>query len=120
MSTTINPNYEGLFEQCATFRCGENVREGSLVTVTENGTVGPASSTSQFCGIARAVRNGMCSVQLHGYAALSYMGAPPNHGYCSILANDDAQSLIVMEGENARSILVLEVDGENFNCTVLL
>ena len=66
------------------------------------------------------MRNGMCSVQLHGYAALSYVGAPPNHGYCSFIAHDDAQSLIVAEGDNARSILVLEVDGENFNCTVLL
>ena len=120
MSTTINPNYEGLFAQYATFRCDENVKEGSVVNVIGDGKVGLASMEKGFCGIAHAVRNGMCSVQLRGCATLSYLGAAPNYGYSPFLSNDDGQTMMIMQDAKARELLVLDIDPLNYTCTVLL
>ena len=117
MSTTINPNYQGLFEGYATFKCDSTVREGTLVKVAYNQTVVAAGENEEFCGVAHTVRDGLCSVQLKGFVTMTFMSGYPVLGYCQLCSTANGEGVGTGSG---RDCLVVEVDTATQSCTFLL
>ena len=98
----------GFGENMATFACGGTTVYGSLVKMSDNGTVSPCVSGDVFCGVANSTRNGFAAVQLNGYREIPYTGTAPKVGY-QTLAASGAQSVSTVS-TGGRSYLVVDVD----------
>lgn len=58
----------------ATFYAQEDVKDGQLVKITGNGTVGPCAQGDSFCGVAGQVRKGAVAVQVGGFMQVNVTG----------------------------------------------
>ena len=58
-------------EEIVTFETNGNIKVGTPVMVTSNGTVSTALGI--FCGICKCIRNGYAAVQLKGYVAVPFV-----------------------------------------------
>lgn len=102
-------SFEGIGQVLATFEVEEGVTEGSVVTMTANGTVGSGSSGALFCGVLiRAEEDGMGAVQLEGMATVSYTGTAPEVGYAMLAC--DGQGGVKTVESNGFVYLVISVD----------
>ena len=99
-------SFQGFHETAATFDVSGTISEGAPVKLCGNGKVSACAAGESFCGVALAVREGFATVQLGGYALLSYSGTAPTVGY-NALAADGKGGVKVLEG--GRSLLVVEV-----------
>ncbi len=103
-------SFEGIGQVLATFEVEENVMEGSVVTVTSDGTVGLGQAGSLFCGVlARNEEDGCGAVQIEGMASVSYSGpAAPAVGF-EMLACDGEGGVKTVES-GGFVYLVISVD----------
>lgn len=100
-------SFQGFQETVATFAVSGKVTEGEPVKMAGNGMVSTCAAKDDFCGVALAVRDGLATVQLGGYAVVEYTGTTaPTVGYQS-LAADGSGGVQVQEG--GRKLLVVEV-----------
>lgn len=101
-------SFEGIGQWAATFSCAE-VRQGEVVKVSGNGSVGAAGAGEDFCGQVISLGKGgdACAVQLGGFVTVDYSGTAPVIGWCGLVADGDGG---VKAGEAGRKYLVVEVD----------
>lgn len=82
-------SFEGIGQWCATFAC-EDVSEGVVVKMEDNGKVCKSSEGDVFFGVVTAVAHDgkACSVQLGGFVTLPYTGADdPTLGLSNLTAD---------------------------------
>ncbi len=103
----MNISFHGIGQKCATFLSTTAV-EGHVVKMSGRGTVGACSAGDSFCGVALCCRDGACTVQVEGFAALHYSGAAPAVGW-TVLAADGAGGVKTAE-TGGRVHLVVDVD----------
>lgn len=83
---------------------GEN---GQVCKMAEGGKVAPCADGEQFIGVMEGVRKGICGVQIHGFAEISYTGTAPAVGYVNLAADGNGG---VKVSSGGRSHLVVSVD----------
>ena len=108
----MNISYQGIGEWCATFCC-DDLTEGSVVAVTDNGEVDECSAGDIFCGVVRSVTHDgtACSVQLAGLAEVSYSGDDvPEIGYNELVADDNGGVAVAGDDDAGMNYLVISVD----------
>ena len=82
----MNISFHGIGRECATF-LSTTAKEGQVVKMSGRGTVGPCSAGDDFCGVALCCRDDACSVQVNGFAAVSYTGTVPAVGWTALAAD---------------------------------
>lgn len=102
-------SYEGIGQLCASFSCGADVTEGTLVKASANGTVSVCAAGEEFCGAVAAVSHDGtgCSVQLKGFVTAEFTGAAPAVGFGTLCA--DGAGGVKTGGSISR--LIVAVDG---------
>lgn len=113
----MNVRFEGYNENMLTFECGDDVKVGSLVRISDNRTVSECVADEDFCGICRAVRDGYAAVQLSGYAEVAYSGSM-NVGRVMLSASDG--TAVKIDTTVGTSRLVLTVDTVNQTAGIIL
>lgn len=103
----MNVSFSGFNEKSTTFICAQDVTIGSVVKVTENGTVSPCVSGDVFCGVVTDVRSDCATVQLTGYIRMPYSGAAPSLGYTALAADGNGA---VSSNENGKIYLITDID----------
>jgi len=78
-------SFEGIGQWCATFLGA--VQEGGVVKVDGAGHAAPCQAGDAFCGAAVCAGEDACSVQMGGFAVLSYSGEAPAMGYTALSAD---------------------------------
>ena len=96
----------GFDEEIVTFEANGNIKVGTPVMVTSNGTVSTALGI--FCGICKCIRNGYAAVQLKGYVVVPYIIAP-RIGYSRLSAVDGK---VTGDNVTGREYLVIDIDTE--------
>lgn len=102
-------SFDGIGQWAATFSC-QNVREGDLVKISENGTVDVCADGDAFCGQAVSVSgcSDTCSVQLGGFITAGYSGSTvPHPGWVTLSADGCGGVKVSSAG---RSYLAADVD----------
>ena len=101
-------SFEGIGQWAATFSCAE-AREGELVKISGNRSVGPCGAGEDFCGQVISLGKGgdACAVQLGGFVTADYTGSAPATGWCGLSADGDGG---VKADAAGRKYLVAEVD----------
>lgn len=95
----------------------ENAVEGQVVKVSADHTVAACSNGDAFCGVADAVRNGICGVQMGGMAEVAYSGTEPTPGTVKLTADGKGG---VCTGSSGQSYLVVSVDAAKKTCVIKL
>ena len=90
----------------ATFFAEEGVKDGQLVKITGNGTVGPCAEGDSFCGVAGQVRKGAVAVQVGGFMQVGVTGEVAlgrvklaADGKGGVKADEDGISALVVQVE---------------------
>lgn len=112
----MNVSFQGIGQVCATFLCGD-VKAGQVVKVTDKGTVGPCADNDPFCGVVMTAKGGGCSVQVEGFATVSFSGAAPAAGFAKLAANGsggvktaaDGQSYLVVDADTAGKTVTIKL-----------
>ena len=112
----MSVSFHGIGQWCATF-LGDGIQEGAVVKVTGQGTAAACAPGDPFCGVAVAGDKEACTVQLGGFARLSYDTAAPAIGYTALSADGKGG---VQSDEDGRSYWVVEQDAAAKTVTVLL
>ena len=108
----MNISYQGIGEWCATFLC-DDLTEGEVVTVTDDGEVDECTAGDIFCGIVKSVAHdgSACSVQLGGLAEVGYSGDDvPELGYNELVADGTGGIKVAGEDDVGMNYLVISVD----------
>ena len=102
-------SFEGIGQWAATFACANDVAEGQMVKVSENGAVTACADGEKFAGQAAVVgRDGAaCSVVLGGMVTVPYTGSAPALGWSGLSANSTGG---VKADTAGREHLVVDVD----------
>lgn len=103
-----------------TFPCASSVKEGDMVSISNNGTVAVCSNTANILGVAVQVRNGLCAVQTHAilHTNLQLGDSDPSLGYCMVKAKNGSSVVAVESG--GHEVYVLEYDLLNNTIDFLL
>lgn len=113
----MNISMKGYGENTATFNTDGIVCASHTVKMADNFTVAPCQADDEFIGIAVNMRNGIACVQLDGYTKVTFSGAAPAVGYCSLVADGNGG---VKFSEGAREYLVTDVDAVNSTAGIIL
>lgn len=113
-------SFEGIGQVLATFRVEDGVTEGSVVTVTDDSTVGLGEADDLFCGVLLGIEeDGMGAVQIEGMVSVGYSGTTaPAVGY-SMLACD-GQGGVEAVASGGLNYLVLSVDADSQTAVIKL
>lgn len=112
-------SFEGIGQVLATFAVEEGVTAGSVVTITENGTVGLGSDGSLPCGVLlHGEEDGMGAVQLEGLVSVGYTGTVPALGYGMLAC--DGQGGVKAVDAGGLTCLVVSVDEDSQSAVIML
>lgn len=112
-------SYEGIGQVLATFVVEEETAPGSVVTMTGGAMVGCGSAGSIPCGVlTHGEMDGCGSVQVSGFARVSYSGTAPGVGYV-MLACDGLGGVKQVES-GGMSFLVVYVDEDDESVVIKL
>ncbi len=106
-----NISFEGIGEVVATFACGEEVKAGQVVKLTENGTVGPCTDGEPFCGVALSAQDGHAAVQLKGLITLPVTAGSITPGWVKLSA--DASGGVKQNDSTGMQYLVVAADSSS-------
>lgn len=106
----MNLSYENIGAWSATF-LADQIKEGEVVKVTEDATVGTCASGDAFCGVAGQVRGVYCAVQLSGLATVPFSGTAPSVGNAILTADGKGGVCTAAKGETYLVLAVQEADG---------
>lgn len=109
-------SFEGIGGWSATFTT-DNAQEGQTVKLSGNGAVSACNAGENFCGVAEAVRNGYCGVQMSGLACVKYSGTAPTPGEVKLAADGQGG---VSTASSGNSYLVVAVDEAAETCVIKL
>ena len=115
-------SYQGIGQWCATFACS-SMTEGKVVKIgSANGAVAACSAGDNFCGVVTSVAHdgSACSVQLGGFANVSYSGTAPSLGFNALVANAAGGVAVAGENQTGHSYLVVAVDTTAKTVTIKL
>ena len=107
----------GYGENAASFKTDGIVCSTHPVKITDNFTVSPCADGDAFAGIADGVRGNIACIQLAGYAEVTYSGAAPAFGWCSLAADGKGG---VKVSENGKEYLVTRIDAENNKVGIII
>lgn len=111
-------SFKGINEQVITFKTEEELEAGTLVTVTDNGTVSACAANDKITGVVVSCRNGLAAVQISGYVTLPYSGTAPTLGWSAICASSETK--IKADSTNGKLVTVLETDTTALTAGILL
>ena len=120
----MNVSFHGIGQWFATFLAPAvsaeetcQTVEGAVVKVGGQGTIAACSDGDAFCGvIAAGGRDGLCSVQLGGFATIPYTGTVPALGLSALAANGSGgvktlesgnKYWVVASDETAKTVTIL-------------
>ena len=111
----MNVSFHGIGQWFATFLAPAvseeeecKTVEGTVVKVGGQGTIAACAAGDAFCGvIAAGGRDGLCSVQLGGFATIPYTGTAPALGLTA-LAADGSGGVKADAGQTGGTYLVAE------------
>ena len=120
----MNVSFHGIGQWFVTFLApavgeGETCKtvEGTVVKIGGQGTVAACSAGDAFCGVIVAGgKDGLCSVQMGGFATLPYTGTAPALGLTALAADGSGgvKSLetgkeywVVASDETAQTVTIL-------------
>lgn len=110
-------SYEGVGQMMATFQCGEAVKMGQVVKVSNDSTVAPCAAGERIAGMAVVVRDGFASVQLSGFIAVKAAGVSTT-GWVKLSA-DGSGGMKADEGAGT-PYLVVQTDADAQTAVILL
>ena len=110
-------SYQGIGQVCATFLT-MNATEGHVVKVSSKKTVAKCSDGNDFCGVALHRRPTVCTVQVGGFAEVSYSGTAPAVGWTNLCA--DGSGGVKVAASGGRAYLVVNVDTAGMKATMKL
>ncbi len=123
----MDVSFIGYEESLITFKASGTIKEGDLVKVSGNGEVAVCEADDVFCGIAVDIRNGYVSVQMKGYAEVSYVETAPDLGYEKLVAGSASAVEAVVESTGSsgtttagRTVLVVNKDTTNSKVGIIL
>ena len=91
-------SFKGIGQWCATFM-GAELSEGSVVKVSAAGEVSACENSDGFIGVVVCTDKDTATVQLGGFAELSYTGTAPELGCVGLAADDNGGVLASESGE---------------------
>ncbi len=102
-------NYKGFNEQVLTFKAETDIAIGTLVKITKSDTVAPCVSGDKVIGVVTGKNgNDLVSVQVGGYAEISYASTAPSFGYNAIAAN--SSKAVKVDATNGVMLKVISID----------
>lgn len=104
----MSVSFCGFDEKFLTFKAATGLTAGEPVKMSANNTVAACSSGDAFIGIAVNVRNGYATVQMGGYATLTYSSTAPTVGV-NLLAADDSGGVAVSQS-GGKAVLAVNVN----------
>ena len=112
-------SFEGIGQVMATFAVEEGMTAGSVVTMTDDGTVGLGSAGDLPCGVLlHGEEDGMGAVQMEGMVSVCYTGSAPAVGYGMLVC--DGQGGVKAVDANGLTCLVISVDGGSQTAVIKL
>ncbi len=114
----MSVSFKGINEQVITFKAEEELAEGTLVTLSANGTVSPCAANDKIVGVVISCRDNLAAVQISGYVTLPYSGSAPALGLTAICAASDTK--IKADATNGKIVTVLETDTAALTAGILL
>ncbi len=108
-------SFKGIGQWCATFM-GAQLQEGSVVKVSKNGEAVACESGDGFIGAVICIDGEAATVQLGGFAEVTYTGTAPTLGYVGLAADGKGgvqasesgkTYWVVDKDETAQSIMIL-------------
>ena len=109
-------SYEGIGAWSATFAAKQDM-SGQVVKITTADTVEPCADGNAFCGVAGPERNGVCAVQMSGFAEVPYTGSAPAVGKTTLSANGSGG---VKADPSGAAFWVVSVDKTAEKCVIKL
>lgn len=110
-------SFNGCGNQVVTFLADGKIKEGSLVKVTDNGTVSPSQMGDEFIGVAVSVDGEFAAVCISGFVNVKCMDTDIVAGYVSLAADNNGG---ISANENGKEKLVVNVDEAAKTATILL
>ena len=114
----MSVSFKGINEHVVTFRTEEDLAAGTLVTVSDNGTVSPCAANGKIVGVVISCRENLAAVQISGYITLPYSGSAPALGVTAIAAASDTK--IKADSTNGKLVTVVETDTAALTAGILL
>ncbi len=108
---------DGFERKEVTINATRDVEKGKTVEFTDSYTVDRTIDGHIFDGVCTHVDNGLASVQLKGYAKVTYTGTAPAYGYSKLTADGKGG---VKADENGRYVLVTHIDTDSKTCGIIL
>lgn len=101
-------SFNGFNETVATFETETEIAQGKLVKMSANGTVEACVADDAFIGVTVKSESDAASVQLKGYAKLTYSGtSAPSVGYNKFSSDANGNLTVDTDG---KEYLVIDVD----------
>ena len=114
----MSVSFKGINEQVVTFRTEEELAPGTLVTVSDNGTVSPCAASGKIVGVVVSCRESLAAVQIAGFVTLPYSGSAPALGVTAIAAASETK--IKADATNGKLVTVVETDTAALTAGILL
>lgn len=114
----MSVSFKGINEQVVTFKTEEELAVGTLVTVSDNGTVSPCAANGKIVGVVVSSRESIAAVQISGFVTLPYSGSVPALGVTAIAAASDTK--IKADATNGKLVTVVETDTAALTAGILL
>ena len=109
-------SFKGIGQWCATFM-GAQLQEGSVVKVNANGEAAACENGEAFIGAVICTDGEAATVQLGGFAEVSYSGTAPALGYTGLVADGKGG---VQAGESGEKHWVVDKDETAQRVMILL
>lgn len=101
-------SFNGFNETVATFETATEIAQGKLVKMSANGKVAVCVADDAFIGVVIKGESDAASVQLGGYARLTYSGtSAPSVGYNKFSSDANGNLTVDTDG---KEYLVIDVD----------
>ncbi len=110
-------SFKGFNEQVLTFKTEAELAAGTLVTMSDNGTVAACANGDKIIGVVLCCRDNLASVQVGGYINVPYSGTAPKVGYCGISA---ASATEIKSDTSGRELAVFDTDTAASTAGILL
>ncbi len=111
-------SFTGINEQVITFKTASELASGTLVKISDNGTVTACSSGDKIAGVVLFCRDNLAAVQTGGFVSLPYSSTAPALGFTAIAAASATE--VKADSANGRQLLVIETDSTSTTAGIML
>lgn len=115
MSISLN----GYEEKVITLETSPGIVKGDLVKISANNKVAKCAANDVFCGVVLSIKNGYASIKIGGYVKVYFSASSFNSlGYQNLVS--DGVSNVKVATTGGRSVLVVDIDAENYKTGIIL